>query len=110
MRKVSLAKKKEESFSTKQHVNEVLLPHYNALRDPFLMGYFDNPTLKRHLKETGVVKKKKRFSVRTPKDSEEKNDSCPQGYRTSRPSKGQKHKSLSKSGNTNGLRLPEIEQ
>jgi len=73
------------------------------------MGYFDNPTLKRHLKETGVVKKKKRHSVRNPKDSGEKNDGFPEGYRTSRPSKSKKHKSLSKSVNTNGLKLPEID-
>ena len=34
----------------------------------------------------------------------------PEGYRTSRPKRGKKHKSLSKSVNTNGVKLPQIEQ
>ena len=74
------------------------------------MGYFDNPTLKRHLKETGVLKRKKRISVRTPKHEEEKHEVFVEGYRTSKTKRGHKHKSLSKSVNTNALKLPEIEQ
>ena len=49
--------KREQGFSTKQHINQVLLPDYNALHDPFLKGYFHNPSIKKHLKEMGVIKK-----------------------------------------------------
>ena len=110
MRRGNYVKKKEELFSTKQHVNQVLLPQYNALRDPFLVGYFDNPMLKRHLKETGVLKRKKRFSVKAGRQTQEKNKEFTQGYRTSRPKGGKKYKSLSKSVNTNPVKLPDIEQ
>lgn len=54
---------RELSFNLSNHVNEILLPNYDALKDPFLSGYFDNPIIKRNLKETGVIRKKKRFSV-----------------------------------------------
>jgi hypothetical protein len=42
----------------------VLLPTYNALQDPFLAGFFDNPSLKKHLRRTGAVKKKRNLSVK----------------------------------------------
>jgi len=65
LRKINLTKKREGDFNLSQHANEVLLPAYNALRDPFLVGYFDNPLVKKHLKQTGVIKKKRRFSIKT---------------------------------------------
>ncbi len=51
--------KRECSFNLKQNVNELLIPEYNALKDPFLNGFFDHPTYKRHLKATGVIPPKK---------------------------------------------------
>ncbi len=64
LRKLQLYKQREASFHLTQNVNDVLLPSYNALQDPFLAGYFDNPIVKRNLKETGVIKKKRRYSVK----------------------------------------------
>lgn len=55
LRKLHQTKARESSFNLTQNVNEVLLPAYDALHDPFLSGYFDNPLLKRHLKKTGVI-------------------------------------------------------
>lgn len=57
-------KKREISFVNSTHVNSVLLPTYNALRDPYLVGFFDNPSVRKHLKVTGVLKKKRKS---TPK-------------------------------------------
>jgi hypothetical protein len=61
MKRNIIYKQKEEAFTTSQHVNDILLPEYNALKDPYLAGYFDNPAIKKHLKETGVVRKKKKY-------------------------------------------------
>lgn len=65
LKKLPLTKKREIDFSLSQHANEILLPEYNALRDPFLTGYFDNPIVRKNLKQTGVIKKKRRFSIKT---------------------------------------------
>ena len=65
LRKFHFAKKREGEFNLSQHANDVLLPAYNALRDPFLIGYFDNPLVKKHLKQTGVIPKKRRFSIKS---------------------------------------------
>jgi hypothetical protein len=50
-----------------QRANEVFLPTYDALNDPFLVGFFQNPLVKKNLKETGVLKKKRRYSVKLRK-------------------------------------------
>lgn len=60
---------RENAFNLTQRANEVLLPAYDALSDPYLAGYFDNPQLKRHLKETGVIKRKRRPSYKFPPGS-----------------------------------------
>lgn len=62
---------RENSFNLAQKANDVLLPTYNALSDPYLAGYFDNPLLTRHLKETGVIKRKRRLSCKLGKGSRE---------------------------------------
>jgi hypothetical protein len=62
---------RENSFNLAQRANDVLLPAYDALCDPYLSGYFDNPLLKRHLKETGVIKRKRRLSCKLGKGSPE---------------------------------------
>jgi hypothetical protein len=54
-RRTELARKRENSFNLKQNVNELLIPRYNALHDPFLNGFFDHPGYKRHLKATGAI-------------------------------------------------------
>jgi len=61
-------KKREVAFNLKQSVNELVIPQYNALRDPFLDGYFANPQIKRNLRETGVIVKKRRFSLKPFRD------------------------------------------
>ena len=57
-------RKRELLFSNSTPINEVLLPAYNALTDPFLSGFFDNRSVKKHLRTTGVLKKKRKS---TPK-------------------------------------------
>jgi hypothetical protein len=36
------------------------LPTYNALKDQYLLGFFDNPDIKRHLRKTGILRKKQK--------------------------------------------------
>jgi hypothetical protein len=103
----AVAKKRENSFNLTQHVNEVLLPSYNALKDPFLIGFFENPIVKKTLKETGVLRKKRRMSVKPFKNAFMGEADFPlSGRKTSdRP------KSLSKSVNLNNqVRLPALDE
>ena len=64
-----LHRARENAFNLSQKANDVLLPSYDALTDPYLARYFDNPLLKRHLKETGVIKRKRRLSYKLGKGS-----------------------------------------
>jgi hypothetical protein len=84
------------------------LPSYNALRDPFLAGYFDNPQLKRHLKETGVIKRKRRYSVKINKSPEAKSHTHLGNVSNSNEKRA---KSLVKSTNylKNQVKLPALE-
>jgi outer membrane receptor for Fe3+-dicitrate len=41
----------------------MIIPQYNALYDPFLNEFFNHPSQKRHLKATGAIQTKKRFSL-----------------------------------------------
>jgi hypothetical protein len=63
-RRVKLYKMRENSFSLTQNINEMVIPEYNALKDPFLDGFFNNPQLKKHLKSTGVLLRRKGFSLK----------------------------------------------
>lgn len=106
LRKVQLYKQRETSFKLAQNVNDVLLPSYNALQDPFLAGYFDNPLIKRNLKETGVIKRKRRYSVKAKNMSPEaKSNMDLLRYRSEK-----KVKSLVKSTNyfQNQVKLPAL--
>jgi hypothetical protein len=87
----------------------VLLPSYNALKDPFLIGYFDNPTLKRHLKETGVIKRKRRHSVKSPLPVDHKTEGVRTEIKTTFR-KSKKSKSRAKSLHHKEIKLPDIEQ
>jgi hypothetical protein len=40
LRRAALNRKKEESFNLNQSLREMIIPEYNALRDPFLNGFF----------------------------------------------------------------------
>ena len=60
MRKAYLFKNREKSFNNSFHINDKALPSYNALKDPFLQGFFDKPPLKKHLQEIGLVRKGKK--------------------------------------------------
>lgn len=106
LRKFHFSKQREAAFKVSQHVNEVLLPSYNALQDPFLSGYFENPLIKRHLKETGVIKRKRRISMKQKHELNHNNNSSPTG----RVGTERKAKSLSKSVNyfQNQVKLPAL--
>jgi hypothetical protein len=41
----------------------MVIPRYDALIDPFLKAFFAPPAQRRHLKATGVLPTKKRFSL-----------------------------------------------
>jgi hypothetical protein len=64
MRKSMLNRKREISFNLSLNVNEVVLPEYNALKDPFLGDYFSNPIVKKQLRKTGVIGRKRRSVVK----------------------------------------------
>lgn len=49
MRKAYLFRQREKTFDISFHINDQPLPDYNALKDPYLEGFFDKPPLKRHL-------------------------------------------------------------
>lgn len=65
LRRAVLNKRKEESFRLNQTLKEMIIPEYNALRDPFLNGFFEHPNIIRHLKSTGVVPKRRKLSLKT---------------------------------------------
>jgi hypothetical protein len=46
----------------------MVIPNYDALRDPFLVGYFQHPYILSNLKKTGIITRKKRFSLQKYKD------------------------------------------
>jgi hypothetical protein len=58
-----LNKKREACFSLGQSLNEMVIPRYEALQDPFLKTFFNSPTQKRLLKTTGIIPTNKRFSL-----------------------------------------------
>lgn len=63
-RRVNLYKKRENSFNLNQSIKDMVIPEYNALRDPFLDGFFTNPQLVKHLRSTGVLPKRRGFSLK----------------------------------------------
>lgn len=65
MRKGYRIREREKGFNLSYHINDQPLPEYNALKDPCLEGYFDRRELKKHLVETGILKKSKNKINRT---------------------------------------------
>jgi len=45
----------------------MVIPNYNALRDPFLVGFFDQPRYRIHLRKTGALPRKRGTSLRNYK-------------------------------------------
>jgi hypothetical protein len=43
----------------------MVIPEYNALRDPFLAGFFEHPHKQKHLRYTGALPKRRKFSIKT---------------------------------------------
>ena len=39
----------------------MVIPSYNALKDPFLSGFFEHPGMRINLRKTGIIVRKKRF-------------------------------------------------
>ena len=66
-RRTQIANRREEKFSLKQNINDMIMPNYNALRDPFLVGFFDHPHCKRHLRKTGIISRKRGLSLKNYK-------------------------------------------
>jgi hypothetical protein len=44
-----------KAFINSYHVNEVPLPYYNPLEDPFLSGFFSNEHVSRQLSRSGLL-------------------------------------------------------
>lgn len=44
-----------KAFINSYHVNEVPLPYYNPLEDPYLSGFFSNDRNARHLARSGLL-------------------------------------------------------
>lgn len=63
IRKAVLHKRREQDFQLRQSVNEMVIPSYDALKDPFLSGFFQHPQMLTNLKKTGIITRKKRFSL-----------------------------------------------
>ena len=84
----------------------MLLPSYNALKDPYLIGYFDNPGLKKHLKETGVIRKKRRKSVSSQQAKTKTEEMTPSADRVLKRRK--ESKSRAKSVHHKETKLPGI--
>lgn len=42
----------------------MIIPNYNALKDPYLSGFFKLPFYKKHLKDTGILPRKKGLSLK----------------------------------------------
>lgn len=68
LRGSELRRYRETAFSLGQSLHEMVIPRYDALADPFLKAFFDPPAQKRHLKVTGVIPSKKRFSLARVKE------------------------------------------
>ena len=51
-----------------ENLKEKVIPEYDALKDPFLKGYFNNPFILKHLRHTGVVNKKSKTHDESRKD------------------------------------------
>lgn len=47
----------QKEFINSYHVNEVPLPYYNPLADPYLKGYFSNSKNKHQLSKQGLLYK-----------------------------------------------------
>lgn len=63
-----MSRRKEGSFSLGQSLNEMVIPQYNALRDPFLSGFFQHQQIRTNLRRTGVITKKRVFSLQKYKE------------------------------------------
>ena len=68
LRGSELRRHRENAFSLGQSINDMVIPRYEALTDPFLKAFFDLPTQKKHLKATGVLPNKKCFSLARVKE------------------------------------------
>ncbi len=109
MRKAHLFRKKEECFVNTYNVNDIPLPAYNALHDPYLTDFFKNPQQIRLLRETGVLKKKRKFSMALRKDNALLAEHSEANKKSPSRKKVKRSKSFSKSAHYKAFHLPEIE-
>jgi hypothetical protein len=54
-RKYRASHSPRKEFINSYHLNEVPLPYYNPLEDPFLSGYFNSFQVSRHLARSGLL-------------------------------------------------------
>lgn len=45
----------KKDFIHTYHINEVPLPYYNPLADPYLQGYFSNTKVNKHIDQQGLI-------------------------------------------------------
>lgn len=55
MRKYQSSKSPRKQFINSYHLNEVPLPYYNPLEDPFLKGFFSNHFTSQLIQQRGLV-------------------------------------------------------
>jgi hypothetical protein len=58
MRKKYISTRKKKDFDNRFHINEVFMPTYNPLNDPYLIDYFESQNVKRQLEENGIKNKR----------------------------------------------------
>lgn len=54
-RKYRASRSPRKDFINSYHINEVPLPYYNPLEDPYLSGFFANFHVSRHLNRSGLL-------------------------------------------------------
>ncbi len=54
-RRYSKKQSPKKQFLNSYHINEVPLPYYNPLADPYLQGFFSNNRNHRHISQMGLI-------------------------------------------------------
>jgi hypothetical protein len=68
VRKGLIYQRREQTFLLRQSINDMVIPSYNAIKDPYLNGYFQHPGIVNNLRKTGIIHRKKQFSLQKYKD------------------------------------------
>lgn len=64
VRRKNLTVRREHEFNLQQNVKDMSIPQYDALKDPYLEGFFNHQFYKKHFRKTGIIAKKKSLSLK----------------------------------------------